>query len=424
MISKKAFQLANKDELLIGRIHSAQGYLVGTQWNLEKGKTFWIKALELHERAGDRIAESKTLFRLGVAEHWAGRISTARIYYERCLSIARRIGDRNSTFDALCALATLHQGNHAIDLAREYLHAALSIAQQLEHRSKEALALELQGIVELRIFNYEDADIYFRESLSKYKKSGLLRREVEIHSLLALMHREMGDLHQAFQHYFQALAIISQVKEPRAQAMVESGIAAIYFAKGNIDEGNLWFARSKENASKIDEPSLLQILAIHEGHRYLAEGDREKAKQKASVDPKCLGLPDVFFPHRILQTELKESKEKRTSSLSGDGIWISQNGMKIKMFGGKTIDLSRRAPARRIFLRLLLDVHDAPGRGISRHVLFEAGWPAQEISETSASRRVYGAISTLRKLGLRNQILNSGDGYFLDPNVSWNVQET
>jgi hypothetical protein len=57
----------------------------------------------------------------------------------------------------------------------------------------------------------------------------------------------------------------------------------------------------------------------------------------------------------------------------------------------------------------------APGRGLSLSELQEAGWPGERIRPDAASNRIYVAMNQLRKLGLKEWLRRSADGYYLDP---------
>jgi hypothetical protein len=49
--------------------------------------------------------------------------------------------------------------------------------------------------------------------------------------------------------------------------------------------------------------------------------------------------------------------------------------------------------------------------------LFRAGWPGERASQRAAANRVRVALATLRKLGLRDHLITTGDGYLLDPDL-------
>ena len=82
--------------------------------------------------------------------------------------------------------------------------------------------------------------------------------------------------------------------------------------------------------------------------------------------------------------------------------------------------VSGRGPMRGM-LSALLRIRDADVRAVlSRDELFEAGWPGQCVDERSRANRVYVALSSLRKLGLREALLHDGDGYRFAP--EWGVR--
>ncbi len=47
-----------------------------------------------------------------------------------------------------------------------------------------------------------------------------------------------------------------------------------------------------------------------------------------------------------------------------------------------------------------------------------AGWPRERVGHLAAKNRVHVAVSTLRKLGLRDVLLSRDDGWLLDPHVA------
>jgi hypothetical protein len=49
--------------------------------------------------------------------------------------------------------------------------------------------------------------------------------------------------------------------------------------------------------------------------------------------------------------------------------------------------------------------------------LLEAGWPGERVGPEAGFARVRNALSTLRKMGLRDVLLTRDDGYLLDPAV-------
>ena len=80
------------------------------------------------------------------------------------------------------------------------------------------------------------------------------------------------------------------------------------------------------------------------------------------------------------------------------------------------VDQSER-DAPRPQLSALVTRRLASGGVLTVEELVAAGWPGERIGASSAAGRVYQAIATLRRLGLRDVIVRDGVGYALDPDL-------
>lgn len=90
-----------------------------------------------------------------------------------------------------------------------------------------------------------------------------------------------------------------------------------------------------------------------------------------------------------------------------DGRWFQLDG--------QTADLRRRGALRRI-LAALGEAH-AQNRPLDVLDLQEAGWPEERMQPDSGRARVYTAISTLRREGLKGVLERVDDGYRLSPTL-------
>jgi len=85
--------------------------------------------------------------------------------------------------------------------------------------------------------------------------------------------------------------------------------------------------------------------------------------------------------------------------------------------GSVMIDLRTRVSLRRIVLALAEQHRVAPGRPISCDDVFAVGWPDERVSPRAAGARVYTAMYTLRRMGLRGILVRRAEGYLLEPAV-------
>ena len=58
-----------------------------------------------------------------------------------------------------------------------------------------------------------------------------------------------------------------------------------------------------------------------------------------------------------------------------------------------------------------------PGVALSLDDLLCAGWPGERVLAEAGASRVYTAIGTLRRMGLKPTLLRRDDGYLLDPEL-------
>ena len=50
-------------------------------------------------------------------------------------------------------------------------------------------------------------------------------------------------------------------------------------------------------------------------------------------------------------------------------------------------------------------------------MLVSVGWPDERLTREAAANRLYVAIATLRRLGLRDILQSRDDGWLLDPRI-------
>lgn len=79
--------------------------------------------------------------------------------------------------------------------------------------------------------------------------------------------------------------------------------------------------------------------------------------------------------------------------------------------------LKTRIPLRRLLLGLAQLRVSSPTSVLPVTAAFAAGWPGERATPAAAAMRVYTAVHTLRRLGLRGVLLRRRRGYVLDCDV-------
>ncbi len=85
---------------------------------------------------------------------------------------------------------------------------------------------------------------------------------------------------------------------------------------------------------------------------------------------------------------------------------------------GGRIELHTRRALRQIVAAIVKRHRLEPARRLTADELIEEGWPGERIQPEAASARLRVAISTLRKLGLKEYLWTTGRGYGFHPEVS------
>lgn len=81
----------------------------------------------------------------------------------------------------------------------------------------------------------------------------------------------------------------------------------------------------------------------------------------------------------------------------------------------RRVDLVRHPALRRVLLALV--EARAERRSLSTAELLARGWPGERVAREAGANRVYVAIATLRRKGLREAIVRGAEGYSLEVEI-------
>lgn len=128
---------------------------------------------------------------------------------------------------------------------------------------------------------------------------------------------------------------------------------------------------------------------------------------------RLLGVAPDIEGFRTLVTELIEpvpAPVRIELVIAKDGSWFRSPE-------GENTEIGKRQALRRI-LQLLAVAHTAGPEAVTARQLLEAGWPGEQPQHEAGKNRVYVALNTLRKVGLREVLQRFDDGYRLDPSMT------
>jgi hypothetical protein len=77
------------------------------------------------------------------------------------------------------------------------------------------------------------------------------------------------------------------------------------------------------------------------------------------------------------------------------------------------VSVARWRPLQRLLERLAERREIAPGESLTVEALVAAGWPGERMLAKAGATRVYTAIASLRRLGLKGMLVRDDRGYRL-----------
>ena len=96
------------------------------------------------------------------------------------------------------------------------------------------------------------------------------------------------------------------------------------------------------------------------------------------------------------------------------GLVVCELGLWFRTPEGALVSVERWRPLQRLLARLAEQRETVPGQPLSVEELIAAGWPGERMLPKAGATRVYSAIASLRRLGLREVLVRDGHGYLLD----------
>lgn len=113
----------------------------------------------------------------------------------------------------------------------------------------------------------------------------------------------------------------------------------------------------------------------------------------------------------VISTVSRAARSRQPFSIAVSGQWFVTPS-------GEKHDLARRKILVALLAALATARRDQPGVRLTVADLLTAAWPDDRFVGTAGANRVYVALATLRKLGLREVVIRSDGGYVLDPDAA------
>ncbi|MBD2061807.1 tetratricopeptide repeat protein [Funiculus sociatus GB2-A5] len=196
--------------------------------NLEKAIPYWLQALELYQRIGDKEAIGLTYDFLGITYGKLGRYIEAEDALRRRLAVARDRQDFQGQIYGLNNLGTLLLQRSAVDAAIVSFSEAARIAQSIKSLPGEGLSLSNLGLATASAGDYYQA-------IKRYEEALIFRRRGDDPLGEANTQNNLGDAYLATEKYRDSLLAYRaaqrlgrQTRDRSTQIRAIDGQVAIY----------------------------------------------------------------------------------------------------------------------------------------------------------------------------------------------------
>jgi predicted ATPase len=391
-----------------GRALGLLGGVAALEGRLDVAWSTFERAIAVHREVGDLRYEATNTGNLAVVAHDAGRLAEGRVQCDRALVLCREAGNRRLEAEVLGLLAAIAHEEGRVDEARAQYGRSLAMHREVGNRRAEGALLGYQGMLLAEIDDVEGARAAYGRSLTVVRECGDRPTEALVLGALAAVESRDGCVESARAALTHAAECLAGNEEPRSRAALE------------LWRGHLELALAREAHDEGDDArgSMLTDTA----RARLVEGS-------PSARGEVRRAADVRLARRSLERALDLATRGEAPSSSPpssvnpvpegrtDALVVCAHGRWFRVPGGEVKSVSRWRSLQRLLARLAERREIAPGEPLSVDALVAAGWPGERMLPKAGATRVYTAVASLRRLGLRDLLLRDDQGYLLRPDV-------
>ena len=232
----EALNLASAEEIapdLMATIDKNLGIYYLRTRNVERGKEYFTKAIELAEQIGDRVLIAQLYNNLGVAAQMTGNTDQSLTYYQKSAEIKEALGN-------------------AHDLTTSYTNIGLtySIRQDIE-----------------KAFDFYGKAIEMAKRIGAYRQVSFVQRK------MATAYWKQQDFDKAIQHYQEAQTICERIGDKEGLNEALQGLAEAYLAKDDLVLAGSYAEKATETATEINTLQAISASQITLGRVQQNRGD-------------------------------------------------------------------------------------------------------------------------------------------------------
>jgi len=373
-------------------------------------RAWFSQALALAEEATDAATVGRIVTLVAATLYNEDRLREAADHLEAALATLREVGDRTFEGRAAASLGVVHLSLGDVRRARAYLEEAMAVHAAANDPHWAAVTGSYLGA----LAQEEGALVVARDRLAieaaRLRALGVRRAEAVVLFMAAGCALEMGDDEAVVQLVNEALPLSRRLC-PDHEPLLRSRLAVATLRLGRRASAVAAFETAFD--LPLERAGFAAARAIDRGHLLLSERTAH-----GEVERLLTPVVDTFETRlsvRVLGRALAAARadlalrDRPRLAIERGAGWFVPPGETDR------VELYRRKPLRRLLQALAEHAETQPGRAMPIADLVRAGWPGESVLASAGNERVYTAIATLRKMGLRDALVQRHDGYLLDP---------
>jgi len=270
---RKAEQ-TTKSLSLEARITSNIGAVAGMQYNNQKALFYYLQAIPVFRRLGNRRTEAVCLMNIGNIYTSTGQPEEALQWYERALSIHREVDNKLEEASVLNSRGSARYFQRQYPQAIEDQKASLEIWRKLGNTGKQGWTLTSIAANHVALQQPQIALEALNNALPLIMTGGNKRDEAYALHCLGDTYRLLGQLDKAIEYYQRALDLRQALNQKILDAFSISKIAQTEFHRGNFAEALFQSDRALDLVDQVREQysnPLLGASYSSSTHHYYAE---------------------------------------------------------------------------------------------------------------------------------------------------------
>ncbi len=364
---------------------------------IEPARDHFHRAMVAFRTGGFRAQEAEALQALAETETLEGRQEEATALLDRAVALLARSQEPEAEAWARCALARscIHTGDPS--RAAQQIQAVRALPLRRDEPARLHADL-LDAIARNDADATPNCTTYVTVE-NDARRANLETLEAEALAFQAIARAQQGAFGESHALFRAAFDVHPQFPN----APLWSAIAAALDAR---TAPSVCTVPPPEEHASDTSPVRAAILAL----RRIASAPSAWSEERRRLV--ALSSRDVVLRFAVRAIDRTATATSRPP-LPLDALVVGEAGRWFRMPGEQVVSLERRRPLALLLDRLVASRLEDTLAALPWDVLQEAGWPGERIMAEAGAHRVRVAISTLRKLGLKDALETTPEGYRL-----------